>query len=47
LDQRVRENFGIDLIAPHRWNRSKPVTRDGRVLRRYRRCWRAGLSTLG
>src|SRR2546428_5709425 len=26
---------GIELIAPHRWNRSKPVTQDGRALRRY------------
>jgi transposase len=40
LDQRVREHFGVDLIAPHRWNRSKPVTQDGRVLRRYRRRWK-------
>jgi len=29
----------IELIAPHRWNRSKPRTQDGRALRRYqRRC---------
>src|ERR1700719_3472123 len=39
LDQRVREHFGVELIAPHRWNRSRPVTQDGRVLRRYRRPW--------
>ncbi len=31
---------GIELIAPHRWNRSKPVTQDGRALRRYRRRWK-------
>lgn len=31
---------GIDLIAPHRANRSKPNTQDGRVLRRYRRRWK-------
>src|SRR6202140_84464 len=33
----VRE---IELIAPHRWNRSKPRTQDGRALRRYRRRWK-------
>jgi transposase len=31
---------GIELIAPHRWNRSKPRTQDGRSLRRYRRRWK-------
>lgn len=30
---------GIELIAPHRGNRSKPPTQDGRALRRYRRRW--------
>jgi transposase len=40
LDQRVREKFGVALIAPHRWNRSKPITQDGRALRRYRRRWK-------
>ena len=30
----------IELIAPHRANRSKPNTQDGRVLRRYVRRWR-------
>jgi transposase len=30
---------GIELIAPHRENRSKPPTQDGRSLRRYRRRW--------
>ena len=30
---------GIELIAPHRSNRSKPATQDGRALRRYRRRW--------
>jgi transposase len=32
---------GIELIAPHRWNRSKPRTQDGRSLRRYKRRWKA------
>ena len=40
LDQRVREHFRVELIAPHRWNRSRPVTQDGRALRRYRRRWK-------
>jgi transposase len=31
---------GIELVAPHRWNRSKPRTQDGRVLRRYKRRWK-------
>jgi transposase len=30
---------GIELIAPHRCNRSKPPTQDGRALRRYHRRW--------
>jgi len=31
---------GIELIAPHRKNRTKPPTQDGRALRRYRRRWK-------
>jgi IS5 family transposase len=30
---------GFTLIAPHRKNRTKPKTADGRRLRRYRRRW--------
>ena len=30
---------GIDLIAPHRANRTRPTTQDGRRLRRYNRRW--------
>jgi len=30
---------GIELIAPHRKNRRKPATQDGRALRRYKRRW--------
>jgi transposase len=30
----------IELISPHRYNRSKPRTQDGRALRRYRRRWK-------
>ena len=31
---------GIDLICPHRKNRKKPKTQDGRKLRRYVRRWK-------
>ncbi len=31
---------GIELISPHRSNRSKPHTQDRRALRRYRRRWK-------
>ena len=31
---------GIDLIAPHKENRKKPPTQDGRKLRRYKRRWK-------
>ncbi len=31
---------GIELIAPHRRNRKKPATQDGRKLRRYKRRWK-------
>jgi transposase len=39
LDVRLREERGIELIAPNRSNRRVP-TQDGRPLRRYRRRWR-------
>jgi transposase len=31
---------GIELVCPHRKNRKKPPTQDGRKLRRYRRRWK-------
>ena len=31
---------GIDLVCPHRKNRKKPPTQDGRKLRRYKRRYR-------
>lgn len=31
---------GIELICPHKANRKKPPTQDGRALRRYRRRWK-------
>ncbi len=33
------EARGIELICPHRENRTKPPLQDGRSLRRYRRRW--------
>ena len=35
----VLEEHGIEMIAPHRCNRKKPKTQDGRVLWRYKRRW--------
>jgi transposase len=32
--------LGIEMIAPHRRNRTRPRTQDGRPLRRYRRRWK-------
>jgi transposase len=40
LDARLAEQ-GIELIAPHRANRKKPKTQDGRPLRRYKRRWKS------
>ena len=31
---------GIEMIAPHRRNRKKPKTQDGRKLKRYKRRWK-------
>ena len=31
---------GIELVCPHKRNRRKPPTQDGRKLRRYRRRWK-------
>jgi transposase len=38
LDQQLREQ-GIEMIAPHKSNRKKRKTQDGRRLRRYERRW--------
>jgi transposase len=39
LDAELRE-AGLEMIAPHRKNRKKPKTQDGRKLRRYKRRWK-------
>ena len=38
LDEELR-NDGIEMIAPHRSNRSKPPTQDRRRLSRYKQHW--------
>src|SRR5262245_13816121 len=40
LDVRLLEERDIELIAPHKCNRKKPKTQDGRKLRRYKRRWK-------
>ena len=40
LDERLRKQHGMELIAPHKTNRKKPKTQDGRPLRRYRKRWK-------
>ena len=38
LDEELREE-GVEMIAPHRKNRKRRMTQDGRRLRRYQRRW--------
>jgi transposase len=41
LDTRLKRTRGIEVIAPHRFGRTKTdPTQDGRQLRRYRRRWK-------
>jgi transposase len=39
LDEALKEQ-GIEMIVPHRKNRKKRSTQDGRKLRRYKRRWK-------
>ncbi len=39
LDAQLQQ-YHVDLISPHRENRSKKPTQDGRKLRRYKRRWK-------
>lgn len=34
------QRLGVKMIAPHKVNRKKPKTQDGRALRRYKRRWK-------
>ena len=38
LDEKLEQEYGIELIAPNRGRRGK--TQDGRPLRRYKRRWK-------
>ncbi|SHE35789.1 transposase, IS4 family [Cnuella takakiae] len=38
LDKELKRK-GIELIAPHKRNRKRKKTQDGRKLRAYRKCW--------
>lgn len=41
LDKEVLEQFGTEMIAPHRQGRRPDrITQDGRVLRRFKRRWK-------
>ena len=40
LDQHLKESRGIEMIAPHKGNRIRRRTQDGRKLRRYKRRWK-------
>jgi transposase len=39
LDEELADQ-GIEMIAPHKSNRKKAATQDGRPLRRYKRRWK-------
>jgi len=40
LDEHLLTTYDVKLISPHKRNRRKPVTQDGRELRRYVRRWK-------
>ncbi len=40
LDERLWDERGVKLVAPHRRGRKRKKTQDGRELRRYRRRWK-------
>ena len=40
LDKKLADERGVELIAPHKSNRIKPATQDGRKLRGYKRRWK-------
>ncbi len=39
LDKQLKK-LGIEMIAPHKANRKRAKTQDGRKLRRYKRRWK-------
>ncbi len=40
LDAEFMKKHGLEMIAPHRRNRTQPKTQDGRKLRRHKRRWK-------
>jgi transposase len=40
LDKRLALERGVELIAPHKNNRIKAATQDGRALRRFKKRWK-------
>jgi transposase len=40
LDKRLAQERGVQMIAPHKGNRRKTATQDGRPLRRFRKRWK-------
>jgi transposase len=40
LDERLADEYGIELIAPHRRCRTRAASQDRRKLRRYKRRWK-------
>ena len=40
LRRRLQEERGMELVCPHRKNRTRPPTQDGRALRRFKRRYR-------
>jgi len=40
LDERLWNERGIEMISPHKRNRRRAATQDGRPLRRYRHRWK-------
>ena len=40
LDKELKEDCGIELVSPHKTNRKRTKTQDGRKLRRYKRRWK-------
>jgi hypothetical protein len=39
LDERLAIEYGVELLSPHRFNRQRSRTQDGRSLRRYKHSW--------
>ena len=40
LDKRLAKERNVEMIAPHKINRRKQPTQDGRTLRRYKKRWK-------